>query len=140
MKLFLISVLGVLLAAASGFAQSVDGEKLERDLWAQIKAGKTAEVAGKIATGFQSAHQDGARNREAEIKLLEGLNLSDYSLSNIIVTRNGPALIVTYDATVAQTIAGKRLPKRTAPRLSVWLKTERGWQWISHVNLNPMKE
>lgn len=116
------------------------GEKLVRQLWADMKARNMAAIEKTIAQGFQSAHEDGARDREEQIKLIQGLNMGDYILSDIKVTRNGPVIVVTYSVSVAETIEGKRLSTRPAPRLSVFLQTDKGWQWISHANLRPLKE
>jgi len=60
------------------------------------------------------------------------------SLSDIKITRNGPVIIATYSVSVAETIEGKRLTHRPAPRLIVFLKTAHGWQWIAHANLKPL--
>jgi len=124
----------------TSYAGEVKGEKLERQMWADIKARNWAAVESKIAPGFQSVHQDGARDREVQIELIKGLNLGEYTLSNFQVTQNGPVIIVTYSVAVEETIGGKCLPKRSAARLSVWLKTDSGWQWITHANLNPLKD
>lgn len=117
----------------------VDGEQLERDMWAAMAAQDWDRVEAKIASGFQSVHEDGARDRAAEIELIEGLELGDYTLSDFQVTRNGPAVVVTYSVAVEETIEGQRMPTEPAMRLSVWLETDDGWQWITHANLNPMK-
>jgi len=98
-----------------------------------------AAIEKIIAKGFQSVHQYGANNREQEIKLIKGLNLGKYTLSNIEISRNGPVIIASYFVSVEETIKGKRLLKKPAPRLSVFLKTDSGWQWISHANLKPLK-
>ena len=116
------------------------GERLERELWAEIKAQDMEAIEAKIAKGFLSVHDDGARDRNEEIKLLRELNLGDYTLMDFKVTRQGPAIIVTYLICVEETIVGKRLSKAPSPRSSVWLMTENGWQWISHANLNPIKK
>jgi len=92
-----------------------------------------------MAKGFQSVHQYGSNSREQEIKLIEGLKLGQYTLSNIKITRDGPVIVATYFVSVEETIKGERLPKNPAARLSVFLKTDSGWKWISHANLEPLK-
>jgi hypothetical protein len=54
---------------------SDDGEKMERQMWEDIKAKNWKAVEGKIADGFQSVHPDGARDRANEISLIENLNI-----------------------------------------------------------------
>ena len=115
------------------------GEKIVRQLWVDLKEGNVTAIEEKIAVGFQSVHQDGARDRNQEIELVKGLNLGEYILSNFKISRNGPVIIASYFVTVKETIAGKKLPKKAAARMSIFLKTDAGWQWIAHANLNPLK-
>jgi uncharacterized protein DUF4440 len=127
------------LRAAESAPQGSEGEKLVRQLFSDMKAKNTAALEKWLAPGFQSLHEDGARNREEEMKLLKGLNLSDYTLSNFKVTQNGPVLIVTYSFSGEETVGGKRLSKRPSLRLTIFQKTDSGWQWLAHANLNPIK-
>jgi len=115
------------------------GEKLLLQLWTDMKKPDMEAIEKTIAKGFQSVHQYGSNNREQEIKLIKGLKLGKYTLSNIEITRNGPVIIATYFVSVAETIKGDRLTKKPAPRLSVFLKTDSGWKWIAHANLKPLK-
>ena len=55
------------------------------------------------------------------------------------VTQVGPAIIVSYFVSVEETIEGKRLSSKPAARLTIFLKTDSGWQWIAHANLNPLR-
>jgi hypothetical protein len=112
-----------------------EGEKLERQMAADIKAKNWNAVESRIADGFQSVHPDGPRDRAGEIALLKKMNLGDFTLSNFKSTVVGDNIVVTFTMTVAQTIDGKQLPPKPAFRLSVWKKGVRGWQWISHANL-----
>jgi len=93
-----------------------------------------------MAPGFQSIHEDGARDAEEELKLLKQLNLGDYTLSNFKVTEVGPTMIVSYFVSVVETIDAKCLSIEPAARLTIFLKTDSGWQWIAHANLNPLKQ
>jgi hypothetical protein len=119
-------------------AGAAEGEKMERQMWADFKAKDWKEVESKIAEGFQSIHPDGARDRAGEIKLIENLNLGEFTLSNFKSTVNGDNIVVTYMIAVQETIDQKRLLTKTTPRLSVWKKGTHGWQWICHANLNPI--
>jgi len=137
--------LSLILSAVHAQAQSntpaagqSEGEKMERQMWADFKAKNWKEVESKIADGFQSVHPDGARNRAGEISLIEKLNLGDVALSNFKSTTTGDNIVVTYMIAVQETIDGKQLSRKPAPRLSVWKKGTSGWQWICHANLNPI--
>ena len=46
------------------------GEKLLRQLWADMKKPDMEVIEKTIAKGFQSVHQYGSNNREQEIKLI----------------------------------------------------------------------
>jgi hypothetical protein len=137
--IFALATLTV-LANQEVATESVLGEKLLHQLWANMKKPDIKMIEKTIAKGFQSVHQYGSSNREQEIKLIKGLNLGKYTLSNINITRNGPVIVATYFVFAEETIKGKRLSKKPAPRLSVFLKTDSGWKWIAHANLKPLQE
>ena len=138
-----LALLGVSLGgmiARAPAAEPSQGERLVRQLWAYSKEHKVMEIAKMMGPGFQSIHEDGAGDREAEIQVLEKVNLGKYTLSNFKVTQNGPVIIVTYFVSVEETLRGKRLSAtKPAARLSAWLKTDSGWQWIIHANLRSLK-
>src|SRR5881394_3118631 len=119
-------------------ARASEGEKMERQMWADFKAKDSKTVESRIAEGFQSIHPDGPRDRAGEIALIENLKLGEFTLSNFKSTVNGDNIVVTYMIAVQETIDQKRLPGKPAPRLSVWKKGTHGWQWICHANLNPI--
>jgi hypothetical protein len=128
----------VCLRAQSHTSIASEGEKMERQMWADFKAKDWKVVESKIADGFQSVHPDGARDRAGEIALIEKLNLGEIAFSNFKSTTNGDTIVVTYMISVQEMIDGKQLSKKPAPRLSVWKKGTSGWQWICHANLNPI--
>lgn len=129
----------ILFAGDPGSDQS-EGEKLLRQLWECMKKTDMNALDKMLAKGFQSVHQYGASNREEEIELLKGLDFDEYVLSDVRITQNGPVIVATYFVSVQETIKGQRLSKEPAPRLSVFLKTDSGWQWIAHANLKPLKK
>jgi len=133
-----LALSAVCLLAQSETPIAANGEKMERQMWADFKAKNWKEVESKIAEGFQSIHPDGARNRAGEISLIEKLNLGEIAFSNFKSTTNGDNIVVTYMISVQEMIDGKQLSRKSAPRLSVWKKGTHGWQWICHANLNPI--
>jgi hypothetical protein len=117
---------------------SNDGEKMEKQMWEDIKAKNWKAVEDKIAEGFQSVHPDGGRDRAGEISLIKNLNVGEVTLSDFKSTMDGDNIVVTYMISAQETIDLERLPTKPAPRLSVWKKGGNGWQWICHANLTPI--
>jgi len=139
LTLTLLFVTQPVLANQEAATKKSLGEKLLHQLWSDMKKPDMAAIEKTIAKGFQSVHQFGSSNREQEIEMIKGLKLGKYILSDIKITRNGPVVIATYFVSVEETIKGKLLSKRPAPRLSAFLKTDSGWKWIAHANLKPLK-
>jgi hypothetical protein len=113
------------------------GEELLRQLWQDFKERDVSALEKMMVPGFQSIHQDRAGDRASELALIKGLHLSDFTLSNIVVTENENVLVVTYLVSVAETIEGRRLNREPASRLTVFVKSEEGWKWLAHANLKP---
>jgi uncharacterized protein DUF4440 len=134
-----LALSGVCAHAEPASTGQSDGEKLERQMAADIKAKNWTAVESRIAEGFQSVHPDGIRDRAAEIALLKNMNLGDFTLSDFKSTTIDDNIVVTFTMTVAETVDGKRLPAKPAYRLSVWKKGVNGWEWICHANLAPIR-
>ena len=135
---FLFTTVSVLTNPEVANATSL-GEKLLSQLWVDMQKPDMERIEKTTAKGFQSVHQYGSNTREQEIELIKTLNFGEYTLSDVEITRNGPVIVATYLVSVEETIKGKQLSKKPAPRLSVFLKTDSGWQWIAHANLKPLK-
>ncbi|MBL7148486.1 MAG: nuclear transport factor 2 family protein [Candidatus Cloacimonetes bacterium] len=118
--------------------KEVDGEMLVKQVWEAMKTTDMEFIENILAPGFQSIHQDGARNRDEQIELIRGLNMGEYVLDNFKITQNENTMNVTYFVNVTETIAGNTITKHAA-RLSVFSKTVDGWKWVSHANLVPLK-
>jgi Domain of unknown function (DUF4440) len=136
---FILSGVWLRAEETTAAAKASEGETLEREMAADIKAKNWNAVESRIAEGFQSVHPDGIRDRTGEIALLKQMNFGDSTLSNFKSTTIGDNIVVTFTMTVAETIDGKRLPAKPAYRLSVWKNGVNGWQWISHANLAPIR-
>jgi len=143
-KIFFILVLFIFSFSLFAFTETTEnidsiGKKLVQQLWVDFKTNNWEEIEKQMGSGFQSVHQDGTRDKDAQIELIKGLDLGDYTISDYTVTAEGPVIIVTYKITVEETLAGTRLPERTVMRLSAWVKIEDDWKWIIHANLTAMK-
>jgi hypothetical protein len=143
MKWGLVAVAGLLVLGLEIFAAkdalNEQGETLVRQLWKDLAAANIDGIKKYISPGFQSIHDDGARDCAAQLELIKGLNIKEYDLKNFKTTESGPVIIVTYSVSVKETIDGERLSAKPAQRLSAWLKTDNGWQWILHANLKAIR-
>lgn len=144
--LLALSLLGTAAAAAAWSGMPAQnqaspslGETLERSMWKAMASRDMQAVESMLAPGFLSVHEDGARDRTAEISLIAGLDLGAYTLTGFRETREGGSIVVCYFVETAETLDGERIPKRKSARSSVWSMTPNGWQWIHHANLNPMQ-
>lgn len=115
------------------------GESLVQKFWSTSK-GNIPEFEKLVARGFQGMYQDGPRDKTQIMKLVEKLDLDDYTLSDMKITRNGPVIVATYFSATAETINDRRIPRTKAARITVFLKTSGGWQAIAHANLVPLKK
>ncbi|MEI8364785.1 MAG: nuclear transport factor 2 family protein [Parachlamydiaceae bacterium] len=133
---FIIAILGVLTITATPLFSEISlGEKLETQMWEDMKHRNFTAVEANIAKHFQSIHTFGTLTREAEIELIKDLYLGTYEISKVKVTENEDTIVVTYFIKVKEKIENQQLSDKPAPRLSVWKKIDGKWQWIAHANL-----
>ena len=125
----------LMLAFGAALASADEGEKVVRQLWQMFADKKWDQIEAMMSPAFQAVHTYGADNKAQEMKLLRNLNLGPYELSNFQTTIDGKVMLVTYKVAAVETIKGKRLTKTPAPRMSIFIKSDRGWQWLAHANL-----
>jgi hypothetical protein len=125
---------GLLLASAVSLSASepASDAALGEDL---VRAFFANPAETPLAAGFQSVHRDGARDREAELALLQNLHLGDHQLANFKVTRQDDLLIVTYSVAAQETIDGRQASTEPAYRLTVFIRDGDDWQMLAHANL-----
>lgn len=139
---FLGALFAILFAGQVALADdpTATGERLLRNFWSTLNSDDAKAEAKLYGTAFQSVHQDGGRDAQQTLKFISHMKLSDYKLSDIKITAQGPAIVATYFLTTAETLGGERLPSRKAARMTVFLKTDQGWKVIAHANLNPLNK
>lgn len=127
-------------AGESASSYAGEGAKLVRQIWSDMKNNDLQALEKMMGAGFQSAHEDGkVRSKREELKLISKLKLSSYKLRRIKVSLEGPVLIVSYTVQVEETIDKERLSKKPALRMSIFLKTRKGWKWIAHNNFKAIQ-
>jgi hypothetical protein len=134
-------VLLVLAIGASAWAEEGAvplGEQLVRQFWEAIRTQDVEALEAILAPGFQSIHEDGGRDRSEELALCAGLDIDEYTLTDFVTTREGATIVVTFMASVEETLAGTRTTTDPAARMAVFLMTEDGWRLAAYANLEPM--
>lgn len=133
--LCLSAIMSLLVATASWAEPPVDGKKLVRELWNTAATKQWPQKVNTISPAFQSVHTFGARDKAQELALLDKVDFTKYVLSGFRTTRQGPLLVVTYLAKVEESVDGMRAEGKTIPRMSVFIKTDQGWQWLAHASV-----
>lgn len=137
----LIAATAILAFSATPLQSEISqGEKLEREMWEDMKHRNFSGVESKIADQFQSVHSFGALTRGGEIQLIKDLYLGSYEISDVMVTENSDTLVITYMISVREKIDSQFLSEKASPRLSVWKKIDNEWKWIAHANLKEIPE
>lgn len=112
-----------------------EGERLESQIWEDMRTFNWASLERKIAPEFQSIHNDGPRNRTGELALIKNLKLGKFTLSNFKSSHQGDTIIVTYTVSADETIDDRHLTGRSSQRMSIWRKHDGQWLWLAHANL-----
>jgi len=111
------------------------GQQQVEKLWADFARPDLAALDQFIAPGFQSLHEDGARDWAEERVLVAELKITPYALSDYKVTRHGDVLLVSYRCQVGETIAAARLSPTSTPRMDVFQQINGEWKLLSHINV-----
>src|SRR5476651_2361320 len=91
-------------APADMSADGALGQQQVEKLWAAFAKPDLAALDRFVAPGFQSLHEDGARDWAQERLLVADLKLTPYILFGYKVSRHGDVLVVTYQCKVGETI------------------------------------
>ena len=124
----------LVLPALSFAGENAKGYMLLNRLWKDMQAGNIKTIKNYTSEKFQSVHQDGARNRAQELKLIANLHLTAYQLTDVKITKDHNVFIISYVANATETINNVPITA-TSPRLTVFEKHEGKWKWVANANL-----
>lgn len=139
MLVLVFPVMMLVSSCTEEISDTSKGEGLVYQLWDAIRNQDLEGIKNNMAPGFQSVHDFGANNIDAELELLRGVAIADFEITDLKITSNEDDLfIATYFVSVAETINGTRLSKTPAARMTIFVKDDGVWKWVAHANLKPI--
>jgi len=144
-SLLIVTTVLMMLFSGSSAAQTnsnakEEGERLSRQLWADIKNGNAQAINKTFSNGFQALDLGVIKNKADELKSLQSIKLGSYTLSNFNVTKVNNNYITTYTAVVDEVLDGQAVSSDPVGRLEVWEKSNSGWKIIARANPNSVKK
>lgn len=106
------------------------GEKLVKELFKDIEQSNISALRSRISGNFQCISESGITNRKGEIKAIQDSELEDFELSEFHSTRQNDTLVVTYKLKSDKSVGGEDAEDEPVNQLSVFVKTDSGWEWI----------
>lgn len=110
------------------------GEKLVRGLFKEIDKSNISDLESQISANFQGVSESGISDRKVKLKALRNSELEGYELSGFNSTRQNDTLVVTYKLKADETIRGEDEEDKPVNQLSVFVKTDSGWEWIAQAS------
>jgi hypothetical protein len=147
---FITSLLLVIPTQAASHAASSAGNPqanvtqvataLVNKMWTLAQNNDEAGLQTFINKSFQAQDADQPRwNKKQFIDVLvNGEELSSYTLSGLRATRSGNTIVVTYTAAATQVVGGKQLSGDPKPRMTVFIQSPKSDRYtvISHSSFN----
>ncbi len=139
-KIWIASLLAATLATVGLSGCTIYGEKkptlqnttsaeqFERLFWSAVKAKNWQQLPGMLAANV--AYQVGGRilSKDQLVPYLQGLNLTDFNITNMVVKPNGVDMTVTYTLQLSSASG----PLQTLTAVSVWQQVAKGSILIVH--------
>jgi hypothetical protein len=94
-----------------------------------------ADLEAFLSDAFLLQRADGTSDDKAAY-VEEPAIVESYEISDLQATRSGPVIVARYTVVVDSTVDGREQSSDPAPRLSVFVKGEDGWQLAAHSNFN----
>jgi hypothetical protein len=132
-KQWLTSLLVVALTGCTLFGDknpptlksTTSAEQYERLLWSAVKAKTWVQVPGFLAANVVYGEGGKLLTKDQVVPYFQTLNLTDYTITGMVVKPNGPDMTLTY--TLQRAPAGQ-----TVNAVSLWQQTNQGWILILH--------
>jgi hypothetical protein len=107
---------------------TTSAEQYERIFWSAVKAKNWQQLPGMLAANVMYGAGGKVLSKDQVVPYLQGLNLTDFNITAMVVKPNGPDMNLNY--TLQLSSAGG--PPQTVSAISVWQQVAQGWILIVH--------
>jgi hypothetical protein len=139
-KIWIASLLAAALATVGLSGCTIYGEKkpalksttsseqFERLFWSAVKAKNWQQLPGMLAANVMYHVGGKVLTKEQVVPYLQGLNITDFTITNMVVKPNGVDMNLSY----ALQLSSAGGPLQTLTAVSVWQQAAQGWILIAH--------
>jgi hypothetical protein len=107
---------------------TTSAEQYERIFWSAVKAKNWQQIPGLLAANVMYSAGGKVLAKDQVVPYLQGLNLTDFNITGMVVKPNGPDMTLNY--TLQLSAAGG--PPQTISAISVWQQVAQGWILTVH--------
>jgi len=127
-------------SSTAGDSDIAQAEVLADKFFSLLQRSDTTGLSAFLSPGFQLIRADGSTADKAQY-VANPAEVTNYSISDFSVGRQGDALVALYTVTTRERIDRQLYNDEPRQRLSVFVDDGGEWQLIAHANLNtPRKE
>ncbi len=107
---------------------TTSAEQYERLFWSAVKAKNWQQVPGMLAANVMYNAGGKILSKDQVVPYLQGLNIADFTISNMVVKPNGVDMTLSYTVQLSSANG----PLQTFTAISVWQQVAQGWILIVH--------
>jgi hypothetical protein len=107
---------------------TTSAEQYERLFWSAVKAKNWQQLPGMLAANVMYSVAGKVLSKDQVVPYLQGLNIADFTISNMVVKPNGVDMTLSY---TLQLSSGNG-PLQTLTAISVWQQAAQGYILIAH--------
>jgi hypothetical protein len=102
---------------------TTSAEQYQRLFWGAVKAKNYQQLPGMLAANVMYSAGGKVMDKEQTLAYLQGLSVSDFTISGMVVKPNGPDMTLSYNLQLPST-AGQT---QTLEAIAVWQQVSSGW-------------
>jgi hypothetical protein len=106
---------------------TTSAEQFERLFWSAVKAKNWQQLPGMLAANVVYHVGGKILSKDQVVPYLQGLNLADFTITNMVVKPNGVDMTLSYTLQLSSATG-----LQTFTAISVWQQVPKGWILIAH--------